>query len=66
MAVNSTYFGVARVTGPEADAFARKIARGRGTKAASAAAQNGKHMTDTFAKKGVVVFSLSRAAHKAK
>lgn len=66
MAVNSSFLGAARVSGPEADAFARKIAHGRGTKAASAAAQNGKHMTDAFVKKGVVVFSLTRAAHKVK
>lgn len=66
MAVNSSFLGAARVSGHEADAFARKITHARGTKAASVSAQNGKHLADTFAKKGVVVLSLRTPANKAK
>lgn len=58
MAVNSSYLGSARVSGTEAEAFARKITHARGTKAASASALNGRNMASTFAQKGVVVIKL--------
>ncbi|HZY19611.1 MAG TPA: hypothetical protein VFE82_14135 [Ramlibacter sp.] len=61
MAVNSTYLGAAKVTGQEAEAFARKITHGRGNKAASAAAKNGRHMTTVFARKGVATFTLKKS-----
>jgi len=60
VAVNSSFLGAARVSGQEADAFARKITHARGTKAASASAQNGKHMADAFVRRGMVVLSLKK------
>lgn len=60
MAVNSTYLGAARVSGPEAEAFARKVAHGRGRRAATVSASNGRALTQTFAKHGVVKFSLKK------
>lgn len=65
MAVNSTFLGAAKVSGQEAEAFARKITHGRGNKAASASALNGRHMTSTFARKGVVTFKLAKKTAKA-
>lgn len=61
MAVNSTYLGAVLISGPEAAAFARKVTHARGTKAASASAQNGKHIASTFAKKGVVRIQLPKS-----
>ena len=55
MAIQSTYLGPVAVSGDDAKSFARKIAYGRGTKAAAKSAANGRKLVAAFSKTGSVV-----------
>jgi hypothetical protein len=60
MAIHTNFLGATTVSGDEAKAFTRRLARGRATKAATDAAFNGRNMVHTFAKKGVVIVQLAK------
>jgi hypothetical protein len=61
MAIHSSFLGSVTVSGDEAKALSRKLTHARGTKAATKAAQNGRKMASTFAKKGAVTIKLNIA-----
>lgn len=58
MAIHSSFLGSVTVSGDEAKSLTRKLTHGRGTKAASEAAQNGRKLASSFAKNGVVAVTL--------
>jgi len=62
MAVHSSYLGSVKVSGAEGAAFKRKIANGRGTKAATESAKAGTPLVTAFAKRGVVTLPLKKPA----
>ena len=64
MAVRSSSLGAVKISGEEAQTFARKITYGRGTKAASESAKSGKVLADVFAKTGYVTFKLQQVKGK--
>lgn len=66
MAVHSNFLGSVTVSGDEAKALTRRLAHGRGTRAAVAAAQNGRKLAATFAKRGSVVINLNPAHEPSK
>jgi hypothetical protein len=55
MAVHSNFLGSVKVSGDEAKALTRRLSHGRGSHAAVAAAQNGRKLAATFAKRGLVL-----------
>ena len=61
MAIHSTFLGSVKVSGEDAKSFTRKITHGRGTKAASESAANGRKLVAVFAKKGSVSIKLKPA-----
>lgn len=66
MAIHSSFLGSVKVSGDDAKSFSRKIANGRGTKAAAASAANGRKLVSTFAKKGSVTIKLKAIKASAK
>ena len=58
MAVHSNFLGSVRVSGDEAKALTRKVSHGRATRAAVSAAQNGRKLAMSFAKRGSVVIKI--------
>lgn len=58
MTIHSKFLGSVTVSGEDAKAFTRKLANGRGTKAAATSAANGRKLVATFAKKGAVTIKL--------
>lgn len=66
MAIHSTYLGSVTISGDDAKAFSRKVARGRGTKAAVQSAANGRKLAVAFAKGGTVAIKLKPAAKPTK
>jgi hypothetical protein len=58
MAVHSNFLGSVTVSGDEAKALTRRLAHGRATRAAVAAAQNGRKLASAFAKRGSVLIQL--------
>lgn len=61
MAIHSTALGSVKVSGEDAKSFSRKITHGRGTKAATTAAANGRKLVATFSKRGSVTIKLKPA-----
>lgn len=59
MAIHSNFLGSVTVSGDDAKALTRKLTHGRGTKAATQAAANGRKLATSFAKKGSVVIKLA-------
>ena len=66
MAIHSSFLGSVKVSGDDAKSFSRKIAHGRGTKAAAESAANGRKLVSTFAKKGAVTIKLRAVKASAK
>jgi hypothetical protein len=66
MAVHSNFLGSVTVSGDEAKALTRRLVHGRGPRAAVAAAQNGRKLATTFAKRGSVVIQLKPAREPSK
>ncbi len=64
MAVHSNFLGSVTVSGDDAKALTRKLTHGRGTRAAVAAAQNGRKLATSFAKRGSVSITLKPTPHK--
>ena len=58
MAVHSNFLGSVTVSGAEAQALTRRLSRGRATKAATTAAENGKRLIATFSKKHTITIKL--------
>jgi hypothetical protein len=58
MAIQSNVLGSVTVTGEDAKAFTRKIARGRAPRAAVVAAQNGRKLVASLGRRGVVSLKL--------
>jgi hypothetical protein len=58
MAIQSIYLGPVTVSGDDAESFARKIAYGRGTKAAAKSTANGRKLVTAFSKMGSVAIEL--------
>ncbi len=58
MAIHSSFLGSVTVSGDEAKAFTRRVQHARGTKASIEAAENGRKLVSTFAKKGVITIKL--------
>lgn len=58
MAIRSNFLGSVTVSGDEAKALTRRLSHGRGTRAAVVAAQNGRKLATTFAKRGSVSIKL--------
>lgn len=61
MAIRSTPLGSVTVSGDEAKALTRKLVYGRSTRAAMAAAKNGRQLVNSFAERGSVVIQLKPA-----
>lgn len=59
MAIHSNFLGSVTVSGDDAKALTRKLTHGRGTKAATQAAVNGRELATSFAKNGSVVIKLA-------
>ena len=64
MAIVSSFLGATMVSGDEAKAFTRMMARGRTSGVVSQAAKNGRQMVAEFAKTGVVTFNLKAPAER--
>ena len=58
MAINSTFLGATTISGDEAKAFNRMVSRGRPNRSVLEAAESGRRMATTFAKKGVITFKI--------
>jgi hypothetical protein len=58
MTIHSTLLGPITLTGDDAKSFIRKITYGRGTKAATESAINGRKLVAVFARKGAVPIRL--------
>jgi hypothetical protein len=58
MAIRSTPLGPVTVSGDEAKALTHKLAYGRGTRAAMAAAKNGQQLVRNFDMRGSVVIEV--------
>ena len=64
MAIYSSFLGATTVSGDEARAFSRMVARGRTSAVVSLAAKNGRQRVAEFAKAGVVTFELKAPAKR--
>ncbi|UJW82282.1 hypothetical protein [Hydrogenophaga sp. SL48] len=60
MAIRSTPLGSVTVSGDEAKALTRQLVYGRSTRAAMAAAKNGRQLVRSFDVRGSVLIHLSR------
>jgi hypothetical protein len=59
MAIHSNFLGSVTVSGEEAKALTRQLARGRAKKGAALAAANGRVLATQYAKKKVVTIKLN-------
>jgi hypothetical protein len=66
MAVHSNFLGSVTVSGDDAKALARRLSHGRATRAAMVAAQNGRKLAASFAKRGSVVIKPKPASKSCK
>ena len=60
MAVQTTFFGVTKLTGKDAKKFRRQVAYGRPSKAASASLARGNELLKEFRAKGEVAAKISK------
>jgi hypothetical protein len=66
MAVHSNFLGSVTVSGDEAKALTRRLSHGRGSRAAVAAAQNGRKLATSFTKHGSVLIKLKPVRESSK